>query len=77
MITNRASYSNNFATVLRVGRAARLDQEISPADRQGHEPLPKRLAKARVAFGADSHQEPLLMRAIPESGGNEDKSKSP
>jgi hypothetical protein len=48
IITNGASYSNEFSTILRVSRHALLDHEVSPGATDGRDPLPEDLAKATL-----------------------------
>jgi hypothetical protein len=43
-----ASYSNEFSTILRVGRRAHLDKDVSDVAADGRDPLPKDLAKATL-----------------------------
>ncbi|OQN98196.1 hypothetical protein B0A48_15472 [Cryoendolithus antarcticus] len=50
LLLNGASYSTTFSTIVRVGRTVQLSEEVSAADGEGFEPLPKHLAKAKVRF---------------------------
>ncbi|KAH8816636.1 hypothetical protein F5884DRAFT_663758 [Xylogone sp. PMI_703] len=50
MLSNGASYNNNFSTILRTSKHANINTAINPVDATGREPLPKYLAKAAVLF---------------------------
>lgn len=52
LLSNGSAYSNNFSTVLRVKKT--MGEEILENEGDGSEPLPKRLAKARVLLGDHS-----------------------
>jgi hypothetical protein len=52
LVLNGASFSNKFSTIVRVGRAAHLTEEISGNDGDGTEPLPKHLAISRLLMRA-------------------------
>jgi len=48
IFTTGAWYSNEFSTILRVGRHAVLDKEVLPDAADGRDPLPEYLAKATL-----------------------------
>ena len=48
MILNDGTFTNDFSTILRTSRAAELSDELRDEDRDGRQPLPKRLARARI-----------------------------
>jgi hypothetical protein len=50
IISNGASYSNKFSTVLRTTRGQELEELVVHNDRTGVDPLPKHLEKPRVDF---------------------------
>ncbi|OQO04768.1 hypothetical protein B0A48_09692 [Cryoendolithus antarcticus] len=50
MIVERAYYSADFSTIMRVTRAARLSSTIADEDTAGRSPLPKHLANANISF---------------------------
>ena len=52
MLTNGASYSDNFSTILCSSSSVELSEDVQPKDTRGQDPLPEYLAKATVAFGA-------------------------
>lgn len=54
LISNGASYSNKFSTILRVSRTVRLGAEVSEPDGDGRDPLPKYLKLARIDPGGKS-----------------------
>jgi hypothetical protein len=48
ILSNGASYSNRFSTVLRTTRGQELEELIAHNDRTGVDPLPKHLEKSRI-----------------------------
>jgi hypothetical protein len=48
ILSNGASYSNKFSTVLRTTRGQELEELIAYNDRTGVDPLPKHLEKSRI-----------------------------
>jgi hypothetical protein len=48
IVATGASYSNEFSTILRVGRHTHLPEGVSPRFDDGRDPLPKDLAKATL-----------------------------
>lgn len=48
ILSNGASYSNRFSTVLRTTRGQELEELVAHNDRTGVDPLPKHLEKARI-----------------------------
>lgn len=56
---NRASYSNSLSTVLRVtrGHLEGFDPLLTDKDQTGADPLPSRLAKARIQLGPGIEEE--------------------
>lgn len=55
IILNDASYSNDFSTILRTARYARLSREVNLIDSGGSDPLPKHLSEATVSFSAKTN----------------------
>lgn len=51
VIAARASYSNDFSTVMRVTQCSSLSTRIKSADGDGHDPLPKYIAESRISLG--------------------------
>ena len=51
LLSNDVSYDNNFSTILRVGRVARLGSEVTGGEGDGRQPLPKHLVNARLLIG--------------------------
>lgn len=47
-----AAFSSNFSTIFRISRTARISEEVTAAESDGRQPLPERLAKARVVFSS-------------------------
>ena len=45
------SYSDNFSSVFRAARGAKLSEMLREEDSDGHDPLPRYLARAEVSFG--------------------------
>ncbi|KAK4890403.1 hypothetical protein LTR27_010931 [Elasticomyces elasticus] len=58
LVISGASYDTTFSTIVRVARAAHLNADLMVDEGAGYQPLPKRLAKARLAVGSASP--PLL-----------------
>jgi hypothetical protein len=54
LVSNGASYSSKFSTILRVGHEANLTTTIHKVDTSGRDPLPKYLAKAELRFPSSS-----------------------
>jgi ribosome-binding protein aMBF1 (putative translation factor) len=54
LLSNGSAYSNNFSTVLRIKKT--MSEEILEKEGDGSEPLPKRLARARVQLGKSREQ---------------------
>ncbi|KXT10354.1 hypothetical protein AC579_9159 [Pseudocercospora musae] len=50
VITNGASYSDDFSTILRAARYARLSKEVNYCDSDGRDPLPRYLGETTVLF---------------------------
>jgi hypothetical protein len=48
ILSNGASYSNRFSTILRTTRGQELEELIAHNDRTGVDPLPKHLEKSRI-----------------------------
>ena len=59
IIVNKASFSNDFSTILRTVRTAPMSAEVHKSERDGRQPLPKRLGKSRIFIGLDSSQAKL------------------
>ncbi|KAF7185298.1 hypothetical protein HII31_13370 [Pseudocercospora fuligena] len=53
MVVQNASYNSDFSTIFRASRSAEINVEFLPEDARAQEPLPKRLARARVRFDRD------------------------
>lgn len=73
LITDGASYSNRFSTVLRTTRQEQLDHLIGPADREGQDPIPQHLAKWRLRVGQGDHGQPDEMAMELLSNGDRDE----
>ncbi|OQO03565.1 hypothetical protein B0A48_10229 [Cryoendolithus antarcticus] len=56
MIVERAYYSADFSTIMRMTQAARLSTTIADEDAAGRSPLPKHLANANITFRTDSRE---------------------
>ncbi|KAK5722309.1 hypothetical protein LTR15_005538 [Elasticomyces elasticus] len=56
LIISGASYDTTFSTIVRVAKAAELTVELKDDEGAGYQPLPDRLAKARLAVGSSSLQ---------------------
>lgn len=65
MYLNRASYSNNFSTMLRAAYGAELTARIRDEDVYGQDPLPKYLAEARVRLGQQKNGDDEYVTATP------------
>ena len=52
LMSNGASYSNSFSTILRTSRFAHIEPEVREQDADGRDPLPKHLQEAQVMFTA-------------------------
>jgi hypothetical protein len=50
MMTNGAAFSNDFSTILRASRTAKLSEEVRIGDADGKDPLPQYLSEATVGF---------------------------
>lgn len=50
MVRNRASYSNEFSSVLRATRLATLSTDLQELDTDGRDPLPGYLARATITL---------------------------
>lgn len=50
ILYTKASYSSNFSTIMRTTREAKLSVPLNEADTGGEDPLPKRIAEARITF---------------------------
>jgi hypothetical protein len=61
---NQASYSNNFSTVLRVSRNAKLNTEFSGRDYSGADPLPSHLATATIEFHGEKSENSASMELL-------------
>ena len=59
LLYNGSAYSNNFSTVVRIKKS--VSEEIQENEGDGSEPLPKRLARARVVLG--DHEEQLAEKS--------------
>jgi hypothetical protein len=71
MISNRASYSTLFSTILRTSRYAKIGILIDPADAYGSDPLPKYLAKTKISFSkANMSQDPVAVNVEYLSSSN-------
>jgi hypothetical protein len=70
MLKNNVAYANNFSTVLRVAKTATMDVEILDGEGDGRQPLPVRLAKARVQM---SLPEPPTVKTTLRPSVKEDK----
>ena len=53
-VSNGASFSPNFSTILRVSREASLTTPVRDEDADGRDPLPEHLAKAGLSFPSSS-----------------------
>jgi hypothetical protein len=49
--TNGASYGSDFSTFLRLSRGEHIDEVITNDGRDGADPLPKSIAKAKIRVG--------------------------
>ncbi|KAK3618378.1 hypothetical protein LTR56_024682 [Elasticomyces elasticus] len=58
LVVSGTSYDTTFSTIVRVARAAHLNADLIGDEGAGFQPLPKRLANARLAVGSASP--PLL-----------------
>ncbi|KAK5739812.1 hypothetical protein LTR17_005098 [Elasticomyces elasticus] len=58
LVISGASYDTTFSTIVRVAKAAHLNVDLMGDEGAGYQPLPKRLANARLAVGSASP--PLL-----------------
>jgi hypothetical protein len=54
LILSGASYSDNFSTIFRVSRTAKLSVEVMDQDRSGYDPLPDYLKRARLDIDANT-----------------------
>jgi hypothetical protein len=54
LLSKGSAYSNNFSTVVRIKKT--MSEEIRENQGEGSEPLPKRLARARVLLGDHGEQ---------------------
>jgi hypothetical protein len=54
LVSNGASFSTSFSTILRVSREASLTTPVREVDADGCDPLPKYLAKAELSFPSSS-----------------------
>ncbi|TKA57864.1 hypothetical protein B0A55_12513 [Friedmanniomyces simplex] len=59
LILAGASFDGSFSTVLRVGRTARLTEEMRDGDGDGHQPLPKHLKTARLIVDDSGEYKPV------------------
>lgn len=50
MLSEGASYTNNFSTITRTSRHAEMDVAIDSVDIDGEDPLPTYLANANISF---------------------------
>lgn len=50
---NEASFSNNFSTIFRVTRGAKVSVAIFDKDLSGEDPLPPYLSEAKICLGGD------------------------
>ena len=48
MVMNKVSYDNSFSTIFRISKMAESSVEVTSEDGAGYQPLPDRLAKARL-----------------------------
>ena len=53
MVLIGASYTNDFSTVLRISRSTDMSETMNQTEFDGREPLPRRLAEARVLICKD------------------------
>ncbi|KAK3625747.1 hypothetical protein LTR56_020251 [Elasticomyces elasticus] len=58
LVVSGASYDTTFSTIIRVAKAAHLNADLLGDEGAGYQPLPQRLAKARLMVGSASP--PLL-----------------
>ena len=63
LVMSGASYDTTFSTIVRVAKAAELSVDLKDNEGAGYQPLPKRLAKAKLAV--DSY--PLLLLSLVET----------
>lgn len=54
LILNGVSYSDNFSTIVRVSRTAKLSVNVRDQDGPGRDPLPTYLKHARLDMGANT-----------------------
>ncbi|KAK5693913.1 hypothetical protein LTR97_009530 [Elasticomyces elasticus] len=57
LLLSGASYDTTFSTIVRVAKAADLSVELKDDEGTGSQPLPKRLAKARLVINASLSQQ--------------------
>ncbi|KAK6430594.1 hypothetical protein LTR95_013249 [Oleoguttula sp. CCFEE 5521] len=73
MIVERAYYSADFSTIMRMTQAARLSTTIADEDTAGRSPLPKYLANADISFRRDAKGDAAAMQdqmyALEDSSG--------
>lgn len=67
MLSERATYSNNFSTFVRASRHAIISAAIDPVDDDGRDPLPQYLAIAEVSFPRPGTSRELSPAAISNS----------
>jgi hypothetical protein len=66
LIMNGAGFSNDFSTILRASRTAKLSEEVRIGDADGKDPLPKYLSKATVAFVSGTFSPPERRHGVVE-----------
>jgi hypothetical protein len=66
IMMNGAGFSNDFSTILRASRTAKLSEEVRLGDADGKDPLPKYLSRATVAFVSGTFSAPEKRHGIVE-----------
>lgn len=56
LVSNQASYSNDFSTVVCVARNAEMSADVRKEDAEGRDPLPEYLAKATLSIRGSAHK---------------------
>ena len=71
VLSQHASYSSQFSTVLRVAQGAHFDGHIAPEDRGGQDPLPKYLRTMVLQFPTDDPVEPVVSESGDRDAGDD------
>ena len=77
MLLNDASYDRNFSTILRISRAATVDEKVLQNESNGSLPLPKRLSQARVVMPSSSFEPEKVQTGGVVEGSMDDEIVAP